>query len=399
MDKQLDIFRHTEAGKAMRLSLKDAIALSIQSLQAYGNDRSTWVVGFSGGKDSTATITFIDWAIKTGQVQRPANLIAIYCDTAMELPSLESNAHQLLDHLERTGWRTIRTIPQLETKPTKTERFFVTMLGRGYPPPSSRFRWCTQRMKADKIDAAYKLVFQEYGEDFLGIDGIRKGESAARDQIIVASCSSDDGECGQGWFHKNQRGSGYNLSPLLHWRICHIWDWLMIADLEHGYPTRGVAETYGFEEGDDPSDLSGRTGCIGCPLVTCGNKSKPKPDKALATVLQSDRWSHLAPYQKLSEIYWQLRWNETTRHKKEGGGKGCLTITARRWALAEILAIQNESVSLALEAGRSPYLIIQPDEESLIRQMLSDRTYPSNRGYSDSEFDREIELQITKTVH
>lgn len=101
--KQLNLFRHTEAGKAMRLSLKDAINLSIQSLQAYGSDRSTWVVGFSGGKDSTATITFIDWAIKAGQVKRPSNLIAIYADTLMELPSLESNAHELLDYLERSG--------------------------------------------------------------------------------------------------------------------------------------------------------------------------------------------------------------------------------------------------------------------------------------------------------
>jgi DNA sulfur modification protein DndC len=384
--KQLDIFKHTEAGKAMRLSLQQAIALTEQSLQAYGSDRSTWVVGYSGGKDSSATITLIDWLIREGRVRRPENLVVVYADTLMELPPLELAARSLLAKLSEHGWRIIKSEPALETAPTKTERFFVTMLGRGYPPPSNRFRWCTDRMKADKIDAAYKVVCDEYGEDFLGIDGIRKGESAARDQIIVASCSTNDGECGQGWFHKNDRGSGYKLSPLLHWRVCHVWDWLFEADILHGYPVAAVAETYGMDVSDGDEPIAARTGCIGCPLVTTSNEKKPKPDKALATVVASDKWNHLAPYQRLSEIYWALRWNRDFRHIKINGQKGCLTLESRLWALEEILAIQRESIALALDKGLEPYLLIKDDEEQLIRKMISDRTFPDPRKYSPEEF-------------
>lgn len=383
--KQLNIFRHTEAGKSMRSTLAEAMDLTIQSLQAYGADRSTWVIGYSGGKDSTATLTFIDWAIRQGRVKRPKNLIVVYSDTLMELPSLEYSAHQLLDYLQGQGWQVRRSVPMLKTKPTKTERFFVTMLGRGYAPPNNRFRWCTARMKTDKIDRIYDAISKEYGTDFLGIDGIRKGESAARDNLILASCSTDDGECGQGWFHNTTHGA--KLSPILHWRVCHVWDWIVEAAFEHGYPIDGVIQTYGVEITDDGVEepLSARTGCIGCPLVTTPNESRPKPDKALATVLTSPDWSHLAPYAKLSEIYWRLRWDRDCRHIKLNGQKGCLTLTARQWALNEILKLQDESARLALELERKPYVLIEPEEVALIQQMLEARTFPDPRQYALEE--------------
>ena len=367
-------------------SLAEAQQLTIQSLQAYGADRSTWVVGFSGGKDSTATVTFIDWAIGQGLIQRPKNLILVYSDTLMELPSLEDSAHRLMAHLQSRGWQIRCSVPALETKPTTVERFFVTMLGRGYPPPHNRFRWCTKRMKTAKIDQIYQSIADEYGSDFLGIDGIRKGESAARDSLILASCSTDDGECGQGWFHNTTHGA--KLSPILHWRVCQVWEWNILAWIEHNYPVNGMMQTYGADAyvDDIEEPLSARTGCIGCPLVTTPNEKRPKPDKALATVVDQEAWSHLAPFQGLSEVYWRLRWDDSFRHHKKNGQKGCLTLAAREWALAEILAIQAESARLALDLGRKPYTLIADDEVALIRQMIADRVFPDPSRYPEEEF-------------
>jgi DNA sulfur modification protein DndC len=371
----------------MRSSLADAQALTVQSLQAYGADRSTWVVGYSGGKDSTATATFIDWAIGQGLIKRPEHLILVYSDTLMELPSLEHSAYALMDYLGAKGWQIRKGEPALETKPAKTERFFVTMLGRGYPPPNNRFRWCTQRMKVNKIESIYKSIADEYGTDYLGIDGIRKGESAVRDQRILTSCNKEDGECGQGWYHKTAHGA--KLSPILHWRVCHVWDWIVEACFEHGYPIGGVIETYGVDITDDGVEepLSSRTGCIGCPLVTASNEKHPKPDKALATIVEQDTWSYLAPFQRLSEVYWRLRWDDAFRHHKKNGQKGCLTIAAREWALEEILLIQQESARLALEKGRLPYELVSQEEVTLIRKMIAERVFPEPSRYPEDEFD------------
>lgn len=386
--KQLDIFKHTEAGRAMRLSLAEAQQLTIQSLQAYAYDKTTWVVGFSGGKDSTALATFLDYAFSNGQLKRPENLIIAYSDTLMELPSLEYGAHALLNKLQGKGWQVRRSKPQLEVKDQRTERFFVTMLGKGYPPPNNRFRWCTDRMKGQKIDGMYKAIAEEYGNDYIGFDGIRKGESAVRDRVITTSCSVGDGECGQGWFHTT--GSGQKLSPILHWRACNVWDWIIEACFEHDYPIASVIETYGVDITDDGFEepLSARTGCIGCPLVTTGNEKHPKPDKALATVLLQENWSHLKPFERLSEIYWRLRWDTSMRHINLKGQKGCLTLQARLWALEEILKLQSESARLALAKGRAPYTLISAEEEAVIRQMVADRVFPDPKRYAVDEFDR-----------
>lgn len=382
--KQLDIFRHTGAGKSMLLNLVQAQGLTNQSFITYGSSVSTWVFGFSGGKDSSAVLTYADWAMREGLIPTPENRIIMYADTLMELPPLESAACQLMDMLADRGWIIETSKPLLEVpKTTKHERFFVNLLGRGYPPPSNRFRWCTDRLKAQKLEGLHKEICATYGDDFLAIDGIRKGESAARDQVILASCSTSDGECGQGWFHKSQRTSGYKLSPILHWRVCHVWDWLFEADVMHGYPVSGVAETYGMSVSDGDEPLSARTGCIGCPLVTTGDQRKPRPDKALETVIATPRWAHLAPYRKLSEIYWQLRWNNSMRHYNKKGVKGCLKLSARAWALEEILKLQSESTSLASIAEVKPYVLIEDAEEVLIRQMLRDRTFPDRTRYPE----------------
>jgi len=36
------------------------------------------------------------------------------------------------------------------------ESFWVNIIGRGYPPPNRTFRWCTQRMKIDPVNALVK---------------------------------------------------------------------------------------------------------------------------------------------------------------------------------------------------------------------------------------------------
>lgn len=67
-----------------------------------------------------------------------------------------------------------------------------------------------------------------HGEKFLMLTGVRTGESVARDQRIEASCGKNGAECGQGWFQEATPDAvADTLAPILHWRVCHVWDWLM----------------------------------------------------------------------------------------------------------------------------------------------------------------------------
>jgi DNA sulfur modification protein DndC len=169
------------------------------------------------------------------------------------------------------------------------KRFLVYILGRGVPPPNNNtLRWCTRQIKVDPMAAAIEARIAEIEGNVLMITGVRQGESAVRDARIAMSCSKDGGECGQGWYQqvlpnaKGIRGRIATLAPLLHWRVCNVWDWLKVfaPSAEYGgWPTAMLADAYG---GDEAEEVNARTGCIGCPLAS--------KDLALDAVVTMPGW-------------------------------------------------------------------------------------------------------------
>lgn len=80
----------------IRTTLDDSVQQSLDSLRAYGERYQHWAVAYSGGKDSTATVTFVAWALANGLIPRPATLTVLYADTRQELPPLHAGAMQLM---------------------------------------------------------------------------------------------------------------------------------------------------------------------------------------------------------------------------------------------------------------------------------------------------------------
>ena len=374
-----------------RLTLEDSIDLTRQSLLAYGLEYRHWAIAYSGGKDSTATVATVIHLIETQQIPRPASLTVLYADTRQEIPPLHFGAMQMLDALRAKGYGARVVLPALD------DRYFVYMLGRGVPPPNNNtLRWCTPQIKVEPMTNALKALRDEYGEKFLMLTGVRLGESAARDGRIALSCGKNGAECGQGWFQETTPTAvADTLAPLLHWRVCHVWDWLTFMAPQHGLPTALVAQVYG---GDEAEELNARTGCIGCPLAT--------RDAALDYVLGQPQWAYLAPLKRLRPLYVELR---EFRHRKQKDGerkkdgsfsanpsrKGPLTLMAREWALGVVLGIQAEINASAAQLGRPAIDLINAEEETRIRELIAQRTYPNK--WSDADPDA-IEL-IAQTNH
>ena len=120
--------------ESQRLQIDDAIKLSIASLIEYGNRYRHWSVAYSGGKDSSATVTFVAWAIKSGRTPAPESLTILYADTRQEYPPLHATAMQLMAAMRRDGFNAQVVLPEMDN------RFYVYMLGYGVPPPSNRPR-------------------------------------------------------------------------------------------------------------------------------------------------------------------------------------------------------------------------------------------------------------------
>jgi DNA sulfur modification protein DndC len=374
---QIDIF----ASGAHRLQMTESIELTIQSLLAYCTDHEHWGIAWSGGKDSSATLTLIIWLLDTGKVPRPKSLTVFYADTRQELPPLAIAARQIMDELADRGIQV-----EVVTAPMD-KRFMVYILGRGVPPPNNNtLRWCTRQIKIDPMEQALRDRLDQLDGQILMITGVRQGESAIRDRRIEMSCSKDGAECGQGWYQqvlpnaKGLRGRLATLAPLLHWRVCHVWEWLRhwAPQAEFGdWSTATIADAYG---GDEAEEVNARTGCIGCPLAS--------EDTALNTILLNPQWAYLTPLKGIRELWRELREPHHRLRKaglellKDGSfaknpqRMGPLTFEARLMGLERVLGIQAECNAVARSTGRPEIDLINPEEEARIRELIALETWP-----------------------
>ena len=378
--RQSDLF----AASAERLVYDDAVEMTLLSLALHGAKHDHWAIAWSGGKDSTATLTLIVHLIEAGRLAPPKTLTVYYADTRQELTPLAIAAADTMAQLARFPWIQLRVV----TAPLD-RRFLVYILGRGVPPPNNNtLRWCTRQIKIDPMAAAIEadLAGLPETETVLTITGVRQGESAIRDRRIEMSCSRDGAECGQGWYQqvlpdmKGVRGRLATLAPILHWRVCGVWDWLRIFAPQAkygGWATRMLADAYG---GDEAEEANARTGCIGCPLAA--------RDKALEAVIALPAWSYLAPLLGLRTIYRELRLARN-RLRQPGGERrkdgtlvpnqqrmGPITLPARLDALDRILAIQAECNAEADRLARPRVDILNAEEEARIRELIALRTWP-----------------------
>lgn len=381
--------RQASLFESERLQLEDAIELSLDSLREYGQRYRHWAVAYSGGKDSSATVTFVAWAIKSGRVPAPESLTALYADTRQEYPPLHATAMQLLEHLRRDSFQAHVVLPELDN------RFYVYMLGYGVPPPSNRFRWCTPKLKIEPMMQQLQSIRGATGEKFLMVTGVRLGESEARDKRIAIACNKDTGECGTGWIHVENAGKedkkapgmwvrspenapADTLAPLLHWRVCHVFDWLYFNQHRHGYPeVAGIADVYGDEDV--------RTGCIGCPLAS--------RDVALKNLVKRPQWSHLTPLLELKPMFremkgaqWRKRKAVPEQHKdgklsKNGQRKGPLTMEARAYWLDRVLDVQR----------RAGVDLINAEEKARILEMWQLDLWPQKWSGNDIRADIPID--------
>lgn len=368
-----------------REAVGECVQRTVANMLAIATRYDHWIIAYSGGKDSSTVVTVIVTLIRLGAIPAPKTLTVMYADTRMELPPLQAAARVMMDLLRQMGVDVVEVCAPME------ERFFPYMLGRGVPPPSNTFRWCTPQIKVEPMTAAIRARVAELGGQALTLTGVRRGESAARDARISLSCSRNGAECGQGWLQTDLPGDLTDtFAPIDHWTLCNVWDWLKVFApwAEFGaWPTPMIADGYGEME-----DM--RTGCVGCNLIS--------HDGALAAVLKLPGWMHLSPLLGLKMLYTELR---KARHRKRqpGGQKrkdgtlqsnqqrmGPLTFEARLMGLDRVLGIQRQVNEMAADLGRPGIVLIDDEEEVAIRQLIEQRTWP--QGWTGTEPNADVWL-------
>jgi len=311
---------NSEDGLRFMHRLEDSIA-AIKAMLERGYTH--WIVTFSGGKDSTTTlIVSLEAAlVHPGQVER---IDVVYSDTKLEIPPIRKFA---LDFMETI--RSMERVARLPIHchvvyPAVEQRFWVCLLGRGYPPPHQRFRWCTRRLKIEPVEDALKS-FVKPGKTLI-LTGVRFGESRSRDARLHQSCSRG-GECGQGvWFEYSPRLQAAYLAPIVEWGECDVWDFLQFHAPTLGYPTRHI-------EKDVYNGRGTRFGCWMCTVV--------RQDRTMEKITALPQWSHLKPLLDFRQRVKELAGCPESRVLRPDGKPGRLTLATRRRLLDELLKLQT----------------------------------------------------------
>jgi len=254
--------------------------------ETYLADDRPWVIGYSGGKDSTTTLQLIWYAIKELPEEKRTNPIyVISSDTLVETPKIVNHIVSTLENINEFAEKEDLPFEAHKVTPKVDDTFWVNLIGRGYPAPNQTFRWCTERMKIDPADRFIEEKVSEHGEVIVVL-GARKAESATRKQVM--DLHSIDGSV---LSRHSKFTNAFVYTPIEDWVVDDVWSYLLQVDCPWGKNNRDLAALY--QEADDecpmvidtktPSCGNSRFGCWTCTVVS--------EDKAMQNMIdEGDDW-------------------------------------------------------------------------------------------------------------
>lgn len=267
---------------------KETLAELTQRIQdLYLLDQVPWVVGYSGGKDSTATLQLVWRAVaKLPVAQRQKAIHVISTDTLVEQPIVAAWVNNSLELMAQAAREQDMPIQPHRLTPETKNTFWVNLIGKGYPAPRRNFRWCTSRMKIDPSNRFIQSVVARHGEAVLVL-GTRKAESQQRadnmeryERKRVRESLSPNGNL----------PNSLIFTPMEDWSSDDVWLYLMQARNPWGVSNKDLMSMYRGASADNecplvvdsstPSCGNSRFGCWVCTVVS--------QDKSMEAMIQND---------------------------------------------------------------------------------------------------------------
>ena len=254
---------------------------------AYTQDERPWVIGFSGGKDSTCALQLIWRAIAAlPESSRTKPVFVLSSDTLVETPVIVNYINEAIEKINKAALDQRLPITARKVVPDVLDSFWVNLIGRGYPAPSPRFRWCTERLKIDPANAFIRERVAEHGEVVMVL-GVRKAESATRAQVMALHRIK-----GSTFSRHSSLSGAYVYTPIEDFSVDDVWSYLLQTSSPWGADNRQLLALYrNAQAGECPlvvdknteSCGNSRFGCWVCTVVT--------KDKAMEAMVDSgEEW-------------------------------------------------------------------------------------------------------------
>ena len=346
-----------------------------------------WIIGFSGGKDSTVMLQLVWKAISqikelTGIVKR--DIYVVCNDTMVENPVITEYVYRVLDKIEQAAVeqdipiRVIKTIPRLE------DSFWVNLIGRGYPAPNNAFRWCTERLKIRPTSRFLIEQVSEFGEAIILI-GTRSSESAQRAKSMKKHAIKGKRLSK----HPNQPNT-YMYAPIRSLSLEEVWYVINTMESPWGSDNSELFQIYSDASADDyecPTVVTSkkhkscgqsRFGCWVCTVV--------KEDKSMSALIENGlTWltpllkfrNELAFDRNISENREPTRRNGQLAVNEEGHNQGNYTAKYRAYVLERLFETQREIQK------EKPHVELITNQELIAIQTIWYRDFIFNQKVSD----------------
>ena len=350
----------------------------------YLADKRPWVVGFSGGKDSTAVLQLTYTALAQLKPQdRHKPVFVVSSDTLVETPLVVDLFVGALSRVEKAAREHDLPLTTARVQPEDNDTFWVNLLGRGYPAPTRQFRWCTSRMKISPISRFIEDKVSKYGEVVVVL-GARSSESATRAQVIKKHKI-----VGQRLSRHATLPNAYVYTPIDDWSTKEVWWYLMDGEAPWGGDHQKLFDLYkGSNAGECPLVVDTNTPSCGNSRFGCWVCTVVSEDRSLKGMIESgEKW--LAPLHKFrnflaktsklenKNIYrnYKRRTGKVTLARDGSGSShvpGPYFLKFRKEWLKELLLIQKQYQ----DEGRENVLITEQELQSIRKEWIHDPNEP-----------------------
>ncbi|MGU3387825.1 DNA phosphorothioation system sulfurtransferase DndC [Methylobacterium sp. D53M] len=229
------------------------------------------MIGFSGGKDSTCTLQLVWNALSAlPEAERTKPVYVISSDTLVETPVISRYIDETLARISAAALEQGLPVTTHKVSPNTDRSFWVNLIGRGYPAPTRRFRWCTERLKIEPANDFIRSRVAEFGEVVMVL-GVRSGESATRAQVMSLHRMKDSPLS-----RHSSLLNAFVYAPIEAFTTDDVWTYLLQNASPWGNDNRQLSQMYRNAAGGEcplvvdtttPSCGNSRFGCWVCTVV------------------------------------------------------------------------------------------------------------------------------------
>ena len=314
-----------------------------------------WIIGFSGGKDSTVLLTLVWLALerlKKLRTELKRNVYVVCNDTMVENPVIEEYVTNVLSAIKRAAKQQQLPISVHTTTPELEDSFWCCVIGKGYPVPNNSFRFCTEKMKIKPTSMFITNQVAEDGEAIVLI-GTRRSESQQRAKSVGKHEIK-----GHRLSKHPLNPNTFTYAPIKELMLEEVWWIINTIPCPWGFDNKILFKIYADASADDyecPTVVTddkhrtcgqSRFGCWICTVV--------KEDKSMSSLIKNgvewmkpllDYRNRLIENRNVSEYRCSTRRNGQLAVDEFGHNMGNYTMDYRIQLLKELLQIQKDTQS------------------------------------------------------